>query len=727
MLGLTISLILMSLMCGAQQATNAVLRIKLVDSNPNAIAMKSPDYPVPSCFIPSGKLGKTKSDSSDIKRGWLKDVYPGVDLVCYGDESHVEYVFVVPLGADPSLIRLACEGPRKITLDHSGKIVLDMVNSEVDQGPAVVFLQSGTSSRKIDGVYNIDENSVVDITPGGEFDEQVSNNQFLQFLNNAQANPGSPLGVNTFFDKDGNVWLNAGMKENGRMFNIAASRLAYDGEQANGSRYFFKGGAKGRAHFGGKPVAGVSWLGAMKYCNWQTIQKGYDTQKRSYTEGPNIADWTPAPATNWSMGFFKVVSPDASKGFQFTTPYPPSGAFAIHILYSFYSEAASAQLTANEPGPVSGGTEEGTPDEQPAEVVVTKGSGSQFSLNVTVPPTRTDQIAPNGVAYQEQPGAQGGSAASPETPVSNAGGGGGGEGASVVIPPPQPPTGPVYHTLTVASENPAAGVHIDVAPSDIHGTAGNSAPFKRVYVSGSIVTITAPSVSTAHTIFEGWQSSVAAYNTTNPAITVKMSGDVSVTAVYMAPVQLTVESYSPIVGVPIQASMPDIFSGLANGSTPFHLDYFPGTTVTLTAPPSASGGAFLRWLENGAIYSLSATTTVTLVSDTTMSAVYFTHTLHIRASGGVGVPIAVSPVDVTGNSGGTTPFDRGYPDGATVTLTAPQIAANGNVFQEWQKDGVNYSTNLTTSIFMNLDYTMMAVYLYVPAPIPNPTVSPSGL
>jgi hypothetical protein len=44
--------------------------------------------------------------------GSLPDVYPGVDLVCYGTQRRFEYDFVVTPGADVRAVRLAFEGAR---------------------------------------------------------------------------------------------------------------------------------------------------------------------------------------------------------------------------------------------------------------------------------------------------------------------------------------------------------------------------------------------------------------------------------------------------------------------------------------------------------------------------------------------------------------------------------------------------------------------------------------
>jgi len=74
-----------------------------------------------------------------------------------------------------------------------------------------------------------------------------------------------------------------------------------------------------------------------------------------------------------------------------------------------------------------------------------------------------------------------------------------------------------------------------------------------------------------------------------------------------------------------------------------------------------------------------------------------------------GVSITVSPYDNNNVGSGTTQFTRTYSNNASVTLTAP-ATANNNSFQSWQRDGSNWSTSLSTSVSMDGDHTMTALY-----------------
>lgn len=78
-----------------------------------------------------------------------------------------------------------------------------------------------------------------------------------------------------------------------------------------------------------------------------------------------------------------------------------------------------------------------------------------------------------------------------------------------------------------------------------------------------------------------------------------------------------------------------------------------------------------------------------------------------------GVNISVSPTDNSGLGNGTTQFTRTYNANTTVTLTAP-ATASGNVFQKWQRDGIDFSTNSSVNVVMDINHTMSAVFVPVP-------------
>jgi hypothetical protein len=68
-------------------------------------------------------------------------VYPGIDLVYYGNQRQLEYDFVVAPGADPAGITLAFDGVESLALDAAGDLVLHTVAGDVVEHAPILYQQ----------------------------------------------------------------------------------------------------------------------------------------------------------------------------------------------------------------------------------------------------------------------------------------------------------------------------------------------------------------------------------------------------------------------------------------------------------------------------------------------------------------------------------------------------------------------------------------------------------
>src|SRR3972149_3290734 len=90
-----------------------------------------------------------------------------------------------------------------------------------------------------------------------------------------------------------------------------------------------------------------------------------------------------------------------------------------------------------------------------------------------------------------------------------------------------------------------------------------------------------------------------------------------------------------------------------------------------------------------------------------------------------GVAVTVSPPDTNNLSDGSTAFVRTYPRPSTVALRAPSLAG-GNSFAKWQRDGTDYSTADSISVYLDRNATMTAAYLSCTDSVGPPWVDQSS-
>ena len=102
----------------------SVLRMKLLGVNRDAEATGLERMPGKSNYFIGNDSAKWSSGVVSYRKVRYSQIYPGVDLVYYGNQQELEYDFVVAPGAQPEQIRLTIRGASKIWIDANGNAVL---------------------------------------------------------------------------------------------------------------------------------------------------------------------------------------------------------------------------------------------------------------------------------------------------------------------------------------------------------------------------------------------------------------------------------------------------------------------------------------------------------------------------------------------------------------------------------------------------------------------------
>src|SRR5438128_5786750 len=127
------------------QRTTDSLRMKLVGANQAANVTALEELSGKSNYFIGNDPKKWRADVPTYGKVKYEGVYPGVDLVYYGNQRQLEYDFVVAPGADPKAIALAIENrnskieARQSKIDANGDLVVRAEGGEICFHKPVVY------------------------------------------------------------------------------------------------------------------------------------------------------------------------------------------------------------------------------------------------------------------------------------------------------------------------------------------------------------------------------------------------------------------------------------------------------------------------------------------------------------------------------------------------------------------------------------------------------------
>jgi beta-propeller repeat-containing protein len=124
----------------------AVVRMRLVGANSQARISGLDELPGKSNYFIGNDPTKWRTNLPTYAKVKYSNVYPGVDLVYYGNQGQLEYDFILQPGADPRKIRLTIQTPAvkssphpELRLDRSGDLIVGMDGSQVRFHKSVVY------------------------------------------------------------------------------------------------------------------------------------------------------------------------------------------------------------------------------------------------------------------------------------------------------------------------------------------------------------------------------------------------------------------------------------------------------------------------------------------------------------------------------------------------------------------------------------------------------------
>ena len=135
------------------QSSSAVVRLALAGSNPHSPVEGLDLQPGRSNYFIGNDPAKWRRDVPHYARVKYGSVYPGIDLIYYGNQGHLESDFALAPGADPSRIALRVEGADKLKFDSEAGLLLSTKSGDVVLHRPVAYQEAAGLRQEIAANY----------------------------------------------------------------------------------------------------------------------------------------------------------------------------------------------------------------------------------------------------------------------------------------------------------------------------------------------------------------------------------------------------------------------------------------------------------------------------------------------------------------------------------------------------------------------------------------------
>ena len=138
----------------------ANVRLRLAGANPEAQITGLDRLPGRTFYLTGRDRQAWRLGIENYSRVKYTGVYPGIDLVFYGNQNRLEYDFVIAPEQDVKQVRLKIEGAKSIRLDAGGNLMLTTAEGEVSLLKPLVYQQISGKRKEIAANFQVQGDQV---------------------------------------------------------------------------------------------------------------------------------------------------------------------------------------------------------------------------------------------------------------------------------------------------------------------------------------------------------------------------------------------------------------------------------------------------------------------------------------------------------------------------------------------------------------------------------------
>lgn len=149
---------------GSPAPAHSMVRMSFTGADPQAKVVGLDRLPGIVNYFIGADPAQWRTNIPTYQKVAYHNLYPGIDVVYYGNQGRLEYDLIVAPGADPTQIRLAFEGAEQLVVDQEGDLVLTVPHASTEratgpvpmihlQKPVVYQRDERGGKHLLDGTY----------------------------------------------------------------------------------------------------------------------------------------------------------------------------------------------------------------------------------------------------------------------------------------------------------------------------------------------------------------------------------------------------------------------------------------------------------------------------------------------------------------------------------------------------------------------------------------------
>jgi hypothetical protein len=147
-----------------------VVRMELAGANAAPLVLGAEELSGKANYFLGNDPTKWRTNIPRYAKVKYKSVYPGVDLVYYGNQGQLEYDFALAPGANPNEIRLKFDGAAKVRVDEKGDLLLGSSGEEVRFEKPVAYQEVAGERKRVESSYIVESANRIGFRLG-EYDQ----------------------------------------------------------------------------------------------------------------------------------------------------------------------------------------------------------------------------------------------------------------------------------------------------------------------------------------------------------------------------------------------------------------------------------------------------------------------------------------------------------------------------------------------------------------------------